>query len=230
MRSLDAFPGNLPVQLTSFVGRDDDVVAVAKALEESRLVTLTGVGGVGKTRLAIQVAADVLPRFADGVWLCELAATNDPDLLAQVVVATMAVQPRPGRSLTESVCDYLSGKQRVDRARQLRASPRRGALRSPRRCCAPRRACACSRRAGKASPSRASRCGRCDRWASRPSRAWRRSRRVRRCGSSPSAPWRSHPSFVMDESNATSVAEICRRLDGIPLGGGAGSGAGHQHG
>ena len=79
LRSLDAFPGNLPVQLTSFVGRDDDVVAVAKALEESRLVTLTGVGGVGKTRLAVQVAADVLPRFADGVWLCELAATNDPD-------------------------------------------------------------------------------------------------------------------------------------------------------
>ena len=108
--SLDAFPGNLPVQLTSFVGRDDDVSGVAKALTESRLVTLTGVGGVGKTRLALQVAAEVLPKFADGVWLCELAATNDADLLAQVVVAALAVQPRAGRSLADSVCDYLTGK------------------------------------------------------------------------------------------------------------------------
>ena len=111
LQSLDAFPGNLPVQLTSFVGRDDDVAEVAKALSESRLVTLTGVGGVGKTRLALQVAADVLPQFADGAWLCELAATNDADLLAQVVVAALAVQSRPGRSLAESVCDFLSGKQ-----------------------------------------------------------------------------------------------------------------------
>jgi predicted ATPase/class 3 adenylate cyclase len=111
LRSVNAFPGNLPVQLTSFVGRDDDVAGVAKALTESRLVTLTGVGGVGKTRLAIQIAAELVPRFVDGVWLCELAATNDPDLLGQVLVAALGVQPRPGRSLAESVCDYLSGKQ-----------------------------------------------------------------------------------------------------------------------
>ena len=111
LRSLDAFPGNLPVQLTSFIGRDDDVAGVERALTESRLVTLTGVGGVGKTRLAVQVAAQLLPEFSDGVWLCELAATNDADLLAQVVVAALGVQPRPGRSLAESVCDYLSGKQ-----------------------------------------------------------------------------------------------------------------------
>jgi predicted ATPase len=99
------------VQLTSFVGRHDEVAAAVKALTESRLVTLTGVGGVGKTRLAIQIAVEVLPRFADGVWLCELAATNDPDLLGQVLVAALGVHPRPGRSLAESVCDYLSGKQ-----------------------------------------------------------------------------------------------------------------------
>jgi predicted ATPase/class 3 adenylate cyclase len=110
LRSLDALPGNLPVQLTSFVGREDDVAGATKVLAESRLVTLTGVGGVGKTRLAIQIAAEVLPQFADGVWLCALAATNDPDLLGQVLVAALGVLPRPGRSLAESVCDYLSGK------------------------------------------------------------------------------------------------------------------------
>jgi predicted ATPase/class 3 adenylate cyclase len=111
LRSLDAFPGNLPVQVTSFVGRDEDVAALARMLIECRLVTLTGVGGVGKTRLAVQAAAAVLPRFADGVWLCELAATNDADLLGQVLVAALGVQPRAGRSLVESVCDHLAGKQ-----------------------------------------------------------------------------------------------------------------------
>jgi predicted ATPase/class 3 adenylate cyclase len=110
LRSLEAFPGNLPVQLTSFVGREEDVATVVAALEESRLVTLTGVGGVGKTRLALQVAAEVLHEFADGVWLCELGATDDGDLLGQVLVAALGVQPRTGRSLVESVCDYLAAK------------------------------------------------------------------------------------------------------------------------
>ena len=70
-------------------------------------MTLTGVGGVGKTRLAVQVAAEVLPRFRDGAWLCELGATNGRRLLGQVLVAAFGVRPRPGRSLVESVCDYL---------------------------------------------------------------------------------------------------------------------------
>ena len=72
---------------------------------------MTGVGGVGKTRLALQVAAEVLHQFGDGVWLCELGATNDADLLGQVLAAALGVQPRPGRSLVESVCDFLAGKQ-----------------------------------------------------------------------------------------------------------------------
>jgi class 3 adenylate cyclase len=97
LRSVEAFPGNLPVQFTSFVGRGEDVAAVVQAIRSARLVTLTGVGGVGKTRLALQVAAELLPHFSDGVWFCELGATNDPDLLGQVLVATLGVQPRPGR-------------------------------------------------------------------------------------------------------------------------------------
>src|SRR5205823_556215 len=63
IRSLDALPGNLPVQLTSFVGREEELAGLAKALDAWRLVTLTGTGGVGKSRLAVQVAAEVLPRF-----------------------------------------------------------------------------------------------------------------------------------------------------------------------
>ncbi len=94
--SLDAFPGNLPAQLTSFVGRDAELVAVAGALEAARLVTLTGVGGVGKTRLSLQVAAEVLPRFAHGAWFCELAAAVDDDSLVQVVATALGVTPLSG--------------------------------------------------------------------------------------------------------------------------------------
>ena len=82
------FPGNLPAQVSSFIGRQMDVTRVAKALETSRVVTVTGVGGVGKTRLALQVAADVLPRYRDGAWLIELASVRD---VAGVVEAVAEV-------------------------------------------------------------------------------------------------------------------------------------------
>jgi len=111
LRSADAFPGNLPAQLSSFVGRDVELGRVADALRANRLVTLTGVGGVGKTRLAVQVAADVVPRYRDGAWLCELAAASDPETMVQVVAASLGVAPRPGQTLEGSVLDFLSAKQ-----------------------------------------------------------------------------------------------------------------------
>src|SRR5689334_19732775 len=91
LRSLDVFPGNLPVQLTSFVGRQEELAGVAAALDDRRLVTVTGTGGVGKTRLAMQVAAHVLPRFRDGAWFCELAAAVDDESMVQLVAATLGV-------------------------------------------------------------------------------------------------------------------------------------------
>ena len=111
VRSIDAFPGNLPTQLTSFVGRDRELTTLVKALGESHLVTLTGVGGVGKTRLATQLAAEVLPQFSDGAWLCELAAADDDEALVQVVAATLGVRPRPGLDLDESIAEFLRAKQ-----------------------------------------------------------------------------------------------------------------------
>jgi predicted ATPase/class 3 adenylate cyclase len=107
LRSLDALPGNLPAQVTSFVGRVDEIAAVAEALREARLVTLTGVGGVGKTRLAIQTAAEVLPAYPDGAWLCELAAAGDPDGMVQVVAAALGVQSYPGVPLDTRVREFL---------------------------------------------------------------------------------------------------------------------------
>ncbi len=89
VRSLDAYPTNLPAQRTSFVGREREVADVAAALVTARLVTLTGVGGVGKTRLALQVAAEVLPHRADGVWLCELAPVSEPDAVPEAILSAV---------------------------------------------------------------------------------------------------------------------------------------------
>ena len=95
LRTLDSFPGNLPAQVSSFIGRKEDVARVARALDTSRVVTVTGVGGVGKTRLALQVAADVLPRYRDGAWLVELASVRD---VAGVVGAVAEMFRFTGRS------------------------------------------------------------------------------------------------------------------------------------
>src|SRR5581483_450985 len=89
LRSTTAALSNLPVVLTELVGRDDDVKDVATALHRSRLVTLTGVGGVGKTRLALAAAADVAPEVPDGVWFVELAAVGDGDDVVRAIAATL---------------------------------------------------------------------------------------------------------------------------------------------
>jgi hypothetical protein len=107
LRSPDVLPGNLPVQPTSFVGRADEVRDLSEALGRARLVTVTGVGGVRKTRLAVQVAAELLPAFAEGAWPCELAVAGDADTLAQVVASTLGVVQRAGRSMERSVVEFL---------------------------------------------------------------------------------------------------------------------------
>jgi predicted ATPase/class 3 adenylate cyclase len=107
LRSLDAFPGNLPLQMSSFIGRDQELDLVGTAVAEHRVVTLTGVGGVGKTRLAFQAAADLLPRFPDGAWLVELAAVRDPGRLAEAVAGVFRVTARPGLDLEESLVAFL---------------------------------------------------------------------------------------------------------------------------
>ena len=111
LRSMEAFPGNLPVQLTSFVGRDDELDALPKLMSQSRLVTLTGAGGVGKTRLALQVAAELAPRFSDGVWFCELATASDGELMFQAVADAVGARQREGMSMGASVVEYLRNRE-----------------------------------------------------------------------------------------------------------------------
>jgi predicted ATPase/class 3 adenylate cyclase len=107
LRSLDVLPGNLPEVRTPLVGRQREVREVAGLLESDRLVTLTGVGGVGKTRLALQVAAEVLDRFPDGVWLVGLAPIRDSALVPDTIAAAVGVRDQPGRSLVEVLCEAL---------------------------------------------------------------------------------------------------------------------------
>ena len=107
LRTLEAFAGNLPVQLSSFVGRAGELAGLAAAVRASPLVTVTGAGGVGKTRLALQAAADQVPSFGDGAWLCELAAAGDAETMAQAVAAALRVRPRPGLSVAGSVMEFL---------------------------------------------------------------------------------------------------------------------------
>ncbi len=111
LRTVDAVPGNLPRQTTSFVGRDVEVKELAELVRTHELVTLTGVGGVGKTRLAVQVAAEMVPDFGDGVWLVELAPIGDPAAVPDAVATVLGITPQPGKSVTDSIADTLAGRR-----------------------------------------------------------------------------------------------------------------------
>src|SRR6516225_8323 len=103
--------GNLPAELTSFVGRRGELAEVRRLLAGSRLVTLTGVGGVGKTRLAVRAAAGLRRAFRDGVWLVQLDQLRDPALVAQAVAETLGLQDRAGYAPEAAVAEHLAGRQ-----------------------------------------------------------------------------------------------------------------------
>lgn len=105
--SLGAPRHNLPIQVTSFVGREGDIAQVKRLLNAARLVTLTGSGGAGKTRLALQVAGEVLENFYDGVWLIELAPLSNPGLVPQTVATALGVPEQPGLAIQSALLEYL---------------------------------------------------------------------------------------------------------------------------
>ena len=113
LRTLDASPGNLRPPTTSFVGRESEVAEIKAAVRSHRLVMLTGVGGVGKTRLATEVAAGLTDEFPDGVWCFELAAVADPDAVPDAVATVLGITQQPGQSVSESVAAALEGRIRL---------------------------------------------------------------------------------------------------------------------
>jgi predicted ATPase len=111
VNTLDQTPGNLPIQATSFLGRERDLAAVGALVRATRLVTLSGVGGVGKTRLALQVAADIAPDYPDGAWLVELAGVGDQQAIGHAVAGVLGIAQQSGRTIGQSLVAALSRRR-----------------------------------------------------------------------------------------------------------------------
>jgi len=111
LRSLSATPNNLPRPATGFIGREDDLAEVTSLLERHPMVTLLGAGGLGKTRLSIQVGADLLEKFPDGVWFVELAPLSDPDLVVQTLVNLFGLPTRGDTTPIQVASTYLKHKK-----------------------------------------------------------------------------------------------------------------------
>jgi predicted ATPase/DNA-binding SARP family transcriptional activator/DNA-binding CsgD family transcriptional regulator len=210
---------NLPAQRTSFVGREREMLEVKRALAMTRLLTLTGTGGSGKTRLALEVARDLVGAYPDGVWLTELAGLSEGELVPQAVAEALAVQEQPGQPLTDTLVNSFGNKSVllvVDNCEHLIDAVARLADALLDGC--PRlRILATSREAlGVAGESL---------WPV-PALSVPSSQRmptvaelegyeaarlfVERASG-------RRPGFVLEPANAAAVAEICRRLDGVPL-------------
>jgi predicted ATPase/class 3 adenylate cyclase len=216
IRSLDARPTNLPLQRTSFIGREREVAEVTTLLAESRLVTLTGPGGTGKTRLALKVAADHLDRFSDGVFFVDLSPIVDAALVPSAIAHALIVREEPGRELLETLADHARDRNLllvIDNSEQviesgltvatlLDAAPRLSVLatsRVPFRISG-ERAYAVPPLAVPADVAELNALGRSEAVALFTERA----AAVR-------------PGFRLTPENAAAMAEITRRLDGLPL-------------
>ena len=218
LRTLEGFAGNLPVQLSSFVGRTEELAELAAAVQGSALVTVTGAGGVGKTRLALRAAADQLPSFSDGAWLCELAAAADAEMLAQVVAAALRVRPRAGLSTAGSVVEFLGTRSALllvlDNCEHLLAAA--AALAADiLRGCRGVRIVATSRQPLRVEGEQVFRL--------RPLPLPPPDAGVAAAGASDAVSLFAQRAaavrggFALDRSNVAAVSEICRRLDGIAL-------------
>ncbi len=228
LRSLSTRRSNLPVQLTSFVGRDRERVEIEALLNRARLVTLIGTGGTGKTRLMLEAASAIAPRFPDGVWLAELAPLGDAGQIATEVARALGVQVDPEQPVFETITEYLAAKDLLlllDNAehlidgvadtaeRLLSAAPglrilatSREALALPGEAVVQVSSLSCP---GGPGPTDAS--------SSRPTIGLDEAAGTEAVRLFTERASSVLPSFELTESNVGAVAEICRRLDGIPL-------------
>ena len=107
LRSLEATPNNLPLQVTSFIGREHELAEIKRLLDGTRLLTLLGMGGLGKTRLSLQTGADVLDKYPDGVWFVDLAPIKDASLVPNVAAQVLGVREEAGKSITQTLCAHV---------------------------------------------------------------------------------------------------------------------------
>ncbi|MGZ8255487.1 MAG: ATP-binding protein, partial [Burkholderiaceae bacterium] len=111
LRSLESTPNNLPQQVTSFVGREHELAELKRLLGTTRLLTLLGVGGIGKTRIALHAAAEVMDDYPDGVWFVDLAPQSDAHLVPQTVASVLGVKEEPGHTVGEALVRYVGDKR-----------------------------------------------------------------------------------------------------------------------
>ncbi len=218
-RSLDSFPNNLPAQLTSFVGRDKELTDVKRLLSSTRLLTLTGAGGSGKTRLALHAAADVLDQFPDGAWVVDMAPLAEPQLLPHTVATAVGLHEQPGQSILSSVLEWLSGKKLLlllDNCEHLVDATARFVETVPRSCPAVH-ILVTSRAAlgiGGEATWRIPSLSLADPDHLPPIESLTQYEAVRLFIERAVA---AQPNFAVTNQNAPAVAQICHRLDGIPL-------------
>jgi predicted ATPase/class 3 adenylate cyclase len=215
VRSLEA-PNNLPVQLTSFIGRERELEESRDLLRRTRLLTLTGPGGIGKTRLALELAAVALDDFEDGAWSVELAAISDPELVAQAVASVLGVKEQAGAAMSETLaalvadrrmlllldnCEHLIEACATLASRLLRASDdlkimvtSREPLRVSGERVFPVPALALP---VPGAPMDGAKCAAVTLFVDRAAA--------------------HEPAFALTPRNAGAIADVCRRLDGIPL-------------
>lgn len=210
---------NLPIQLSSFIGREREIAEVTRLLSTTRLLTLTGSGGCGKTRLALQAAREMLDVFDAGVWLVELAAVSDPDLVTQKLALALRLREQPGRPLLASVLDYLQDKHLLmimDNCEHLIAGCARLAE-ALLRACPSLRILTSSREALRIpgeTTLRVPSLAMPDREDSASLEKLARVESVRLFVDRASD---ASPTFSLTIENAGAVVQVCRRLDGIPL-------------
>jgi predicted ATPase/DNA-binding SARP family transcriptional activator len=215
--SLSASRTNLPSELSTFVGRAEEMVAVAEALSNRRLVTVTGVGGVGKTRLALRIAAQRLPEFRDGVWLCELAAVSRPDDIVEAVLAALGMPVRSDAGTVEPLVESLTTRKVLlvlDNCEHLLDGVGR-VVEAVMRACPGVRILATSREGLAVEGEQI--------WPLRPLPLPEPTAELAAVAASDAVELfidraaAVRPDFALDASNAPAVARICRRLDGMPL-------------
>jgi predicted ATPase/class 3 adenylate cyclase/DNA-binding CsgD family transcriptional regulator len=197
---------NLPVQLTSFVGRDVEIRDVRRLLADDRLVTLTGAGGAGKTRLAVEIAARIAAEFGDGVWYVDLAPITDPAVVAVAVARALGLPDQPGSSTMETLLRFVCDRQMLmvlDNCEHLLDASAElivglfGAAPGLTVLATSREPIGVTGEATWRVPSLSLEDAAVELFADRARHA--------------------RPDFVVDDDNAAAVGEICRRLDGMPL-------------
>jgi predicted ATPase len=210
---------NLPAQLTSFIGREKEIAEVKRLLNENRLVTITGAGGTGKTRLSLQVAAVLLASFPDGAWLVGLAPLSDPALVLQAAVAALGVHEQRNLPIQDVLVSFLRGKELLlilDNCEHLVEACAVLADMLLRACPGLKILATSSETLGIAGevPFRLPSLSTPDIQHLSPARALLQYEAVRLFVERAAA---ALPGFIVTEDNAPAVARVCQRLDGIPL-------------